>query len=188
MTIDQWWNLLDAHTRRWLMDNPGCLVLPRTVVNAINTATGGLLRPGPHGEFSLSARDQEFIRQLGGHGGELGPRAGPGSACAAAEALGLIAAGLEAASAADPGAAASRSVLEHLLTAQRSVEATLRHLADAARPAQQQSAFRPAPDGTAACLEEAAVEAGRLLEKLVCALDGLPPGSRAASREIARSS
>jgi hypothetical protein len=78
MMIEQWWNLLDGHTRRWLVDNPGCVVLPRTVVNAINTATGGLLDSGPHGEFSLSARDQEFIRQLGAHRGAQGPRAALG--------------------------------------------------------------------------------------------------------------
>lgn len=57
MTIEQRWNLLGAHMSRWLVENPGCMVLPRTVVNAVNAAIGGLLRPGPHEEFRLSARD-----------------------------------------------------------------------------------------------------------------------------------
>lgn len=117
MTIEQWWNLLDAHTRRWLMENPGCMVLPRTVVNAVNAATGGLLHPGPHGEFSLSAPDREFIRLLAADGGEHGLRAGAGSARAAAEGLAILAAGLEAACAADLKPAALRSVLEDLLAA-----------------------------------------------------------------------
>ncbi|WP_430295307.1 hypothetical protein [Sinomonas sp. B1-1] len=67
MTIEQWWNLLDPDTRRWLVENPGCAVLPRTVVNAVNRASidpsSELLSADAHGECSLSPRDLEFIRQ-----------------------------------------------------------------------------------------------------------------------------
>ncbi|MGT2464095.1 hypothetical protein [Sinomonas atrocyanea] len=64
MSIEQWWKLLDADMRRWLVRNPGCAVLPRTVVNAINRVSpgGGLLSADAHGECSLSPRDREFIR------------------------------------------------------------------------------------------------------------------------------
>lgn len=38
-------------------------MLPRTLVNTINATTGGVLPGDLHGEFILSAQDQEFIRQ-----------------------------------------------------------------------------------------------------------------------------
>lgn len=63
MTIDEWWNLLNPGTQRWLADNPGCLVLPRTVVNAVNRARAGLLPEDPHGECTLSRQDRDFIRR-----------------------------------------------------------------------------------------------------------------------------
>lgn len=66
MTIEQWWNLLDPDIRRWLVENPGCAVLPRTVVNAINRASppgNGPLSADAHGECSLSPWDREFIRR-----------------------------------------------------------------------------------------------------------------------------
>lgn len=62
MTIQEWWNLLDPDIRRWLVANPGCVVLPRTVVNAINAARGGILPTDRHGESTLSLQDREFIR------------------------------------------------------------------------------------------------------------------------------
>jgi hypothetical protein len=61
MTIEGCWGVLDSGTRRWLVENPGSVVLPRTVVNAINAARDGELPADAHGEFVLSARDQEFI-------------------------------------------------------------------------------------------------------------------------------
>jgi hypothetical protein len=65
MTIEQWWNLLDPDTQRWLVENPGCAVLPRTVVNAVNRVSPGseLLAADAHGECSLSLWDREFIRK-----------------------------------------------------------------------------------------------------------------------------
>lgn len=72
MTIEEWWSSLDAPTRQWFVENPGCMVLPRTVVNAVNNATGGALPCGPHGEFGLSSQDHEFIRHQAAHHGEPG--------------------------------------------------------------------------------------------------------------------
>lgn len=63
IAVERWWSVLDANSRRWLVENPGCAVLPRTLVNTINATTGGVLPGDLHGEFILSAQDQEFIRQ-----------------------------------------------------------------------------------------------------------------------------
>ncbi|MEW1982972.1 hypothetical protein [Pseudarthrobacter oxydans] len=40
MGIDKLWDRLEPGTRQWLVDNPGCRILPRTVVAAIAKATG----------------------------------------------------------------------------------------------------------------------------------------------------
>ena len=60
--IDQLWDQLEPETRQWLVDNPGCRILPRTVVAAINKATGDQLEQDRHGESVLSAADSDFIR------------------------------------------------------------------------------------------------------------------------------
>ncbi|GKV72805.1 hypothetical protein NCCP2145_21860 [Pseudarthrobacter sp. NCCP-2145] len=40
MNIEKLWDRLEPGTRQWLVDNPGCRILPRTVVAAIAKATG----------------------------------------------------------------------------------------------------------------------------------------------------
>ena len=35
MGIDKLWDRLEPDTRQWLVDNPGCVILPRDVVAAI---------------------------------------------------------------------------------------------------------------------------------------------------------
>jgi hypothetical protein len=62
MTVEACWDSLGGETRRWLLENPGSVVLPRTVVNAIGAASGVRLPVDTHGEYGLSARDQKFIR------------------------------------------------------------------------------------------------------------------------------
>lgn len=67
--IHEWWNDLDPATRRWMAENPGCLVLPRTIANAIHAAVRQGTDQDQHGELQLSAQDHEFIRAQAGAGG-----------------------------------------------------------------------------------------------------------------------
>ncbi|PNI10537.1 hypothetical protein CXX84_03550 [Arthrobacter sp. AFG7.2] len=62
MGIDMVWDQLEPETRQWLVDNPGCMILPRSVVAAISKATGDQLDQDRHGESALSPSDIEFIR------------------------------------------------------------------------------------------------------------------------------
>lgn len=62
MGIDKLWDQLEPGTRQWFIDNPGCTILPRTVVAAISKATGAELQQDRHGETVLSPADCDFIR------------------------------------------------------------------------------------------------------------------------------
>jgi hypothetical protein len=57
--IEQWWGRLDPGIREWLMDNPGTVILPRTVANAIKASVGDAPEQD-HFEVSDAARS--FIR------------------------------------------------------------------------------------------------------------------------------
>ena len=62
MGIDKLWDRLEPETRQWLVDNPGCTMLPRSVVAAIKKATGAQIEQDRHGESTLSPADCNFIR------------------------------------------------------------------------------------------------------------------------------
>ena len=62
MGIDELWDRLEPDTRQWLVDNPGCVILPRAVVAAITKATGEEFDQDRHGETALSPADCDFIR------------------------------------------------------------------------------------------------------------------------------
>ncbi len=62
MNIREQWNRLDPATQHWLIDNPGCMILPRTVTATINAETGEGDDGDQHGEMSLSPEDREFIQ------------------------------------------------------------------------------------------------------------------------------
>lgn len=62
MGIDQLWDKLEPTTQRWLIDNPGCVILPRSVVAAIEKASGARLEQDRHGESALSPADHDFLR------------------------------------------------------------------------------------------------------------------------------
>lgn len=72
MGIDKVWDQLEPETRQWLVDNPGCMILPRAVVAAISKATGDELDQDRHGESVLSDSDCEFIRNAAGLQGAEG--------------------------------------------------------------------------------------------------------------------
>jgi hypothetical protein len=61
MGIEKLWDRLEPETRQWLVDNPGCKILPRAVVSAIEKATGSHFEQDRHGEIVLSPGDCDFI-------------------------------------------------------------------------------------------------------------------------------
>lgn len=63
MDIEQLWDRLEPETRQWLVDNPGCRILPRTTAAEIKKATGAEFEQDRHGESILSPSDCDFIRR-----------------------------------------------------------------------------------------------------------------------------
>ncbi|MDQ0756601.1 hypothetical protein [Arthrobacter sp. B3I4] len=68
MNIRDHWDRLDPATRKWLMDNPGCQILPRTLTTVVTRETGEDLTDSQHGEKVLSPEDHEFIRAKANEG------------------------------------------------------------------------------------------------------------------------
>lgn len=62
LPISEWWNRLDPVTQRWLIEHPGCLVLPRTVANVVHETLGAGIGQDRHGELQLTQEDQAFIK------------------------------------------------------------------------------------------------------------------------------
>lgn len=65
MTLKDEWDRLDAKTRRWLLDNPGCVLVPRTVGAMIRQKSAGHIEVDRHGQMILSREDLDFIRAKG---------------------------------------------------------------------------------------------------------------------------
>jgi hypothetical protein len=61
MHIKEQWNRLDPTTQQWLMDNPGCMVLPRTLTAIFNKVTSENADVDMHGEAVLTDEDRKFI-------------------------------------------------------------------------------------------------------------------------------
>lgn len=62
MNIRDSWDRLSPGTQQWLVDNPGCVILPRTMTATIAHETGLSAACDQHGETTLSREDIEFIR------------------------------------------------------------------------------------------------------------------------------
>jgi hypothetical protein len=62
MHIKEQWNRLDPTTQQWLIDNPGCMVLPRTLTAVFNKETGEDADADVHGATVLTGEDREFIQ------------------------------------------------------------------------------------------------------------------------------
>jgi hypothetical protein len=62
MNIKDQWDRLDPATQKWLIDNPGVLILPRTITAIISKETGGTDEGDQHGETVLSQEDRDFIQ------------------------------------------------------------------------------------------------------------------------------
>jgi hypothetical protein len=62
MKIKDHWDLLSPALQRWLTDNPGCLILPHAMTEAICQETGVKADRDEHGQALLSQEDLDFIR------------------------------------------------------------------------------------------------------------------------------
>lgn len=62
MHIKEQWDQLDPTTQQWLMDNPGCMVLPRTLTAIFNKETSENADVDRHGESVLTDEDRDFIQ------------------------------------------------------------------------------------------------------------------------------
>ena len=62
MNLKDHWGRLEPATRKWLIDNPGCQILPRTITAVISKESGESFPTGRHGEAAVSREDQDFIR------------------------------------------------------------------------------------------------------------------------------
>jgi hypothetical protein len=61
-SIRDQWHRLPSTVTQWLIDNPGCVILPRTLSAEIIAATGQPLHQDLHGETVLGQQDVDFIR------------------------------------------------------------------------------------------------------------------------------
>jgi hypothetical protein len=66
MTLKEEWDRLDSGTRNWLLNNPGCVMVPRTITTLINKNAAENIKCDVHGQMILSAEDLDFIRQKAG--------------------------------------------------------------------------------------------------------------------------
>lgn len=56
------WDRIDSETRKWLLNNPGCLILPRTMSTRISSELDGDTDLDQHGQIVLSKEDHDFVR------------------------------------------------------------------------------------------------------------------------------
>jgi hypothetical protein len=63
MSLKDEWDRLDSETRSWLLENPGCLVLPHTMSAKISKAAHEGIEHDQHGQAVLSRADHDFIRE-----------------------------------------------------------------------------------------------------------------------------
>ena len=70
MSLRDEWDRLDLETRQWILDNPGCVILPRTVSEKISKDSTGEFDRDEHGEISLSREDLDFIREKAAGAGQ----------------------------------------------------------------------------------------------------------------------
>lgn len=63
--IENLWSRLDPQTQEWIRANPGTVILPRSVTEALIRARGSheeLEGVDRNGQFPLSPQDQSFIK------------------------------------------------------------------------------------------------------------------------------
>ena len=62
MTLKDEWDRLGSATRGWLMENPGCVLVPHAVTVQIQKASTGHIEVDGHGQMILSREDLDFVR------------------------------------------------------------------------------------------------------------------------------
>ncbi|MCU1532179.1 MAG: hypothetical protein JWO49_1750 [Arthrobacter sp.] len=62
MQVRDLWDELDSTTQKWLIDNPGCQLLPRTLSAKIGIAANGSIERDRHGQMMISKEDRDFIQ------------------------------------------------------------------------------------------------------------------------------
>lgn len=65
MSLKDEWERLDADTRKWLLDNPGCVLLPSAITAVIQRVSDRHIDVDGHGQMILSREDLDFIREKG---------------------------------------------------------------------------------------------------------------------------
>ncbi|WP_258804835.1 hypothetical protein [Pseudarthrobacter sp. NS4] len=65
MTLKEEWDRLDSETRHWLLDNPGCVLVPNTITARIRQNSEKSIEIDEHGQMVLSREDLDFIRGKG---------------------------------------------------------------------------------------------------------------------------
>lgn len=65
MSLNELWDRIDSETRQWLLDNPGCVLVPNTITARIQGTTDRLLDVDEHGQMILHRDDLDFIREKG---------------------------------------------------------------------------------------------------------------------------
>ncbi|GAA2551087.1 hypothetical protein GCM10009861_08520 [Neomicrococcus aestuarii] len=65
MTLKEEWDRLDAETHHWLLDNPGCVLVPNTITARIQDTSDRQIEVDEHGQMIPSREDLDFIREKG---------------------------------------------------------------------------------------------------------------------------
>jgi len=65
VTLREEWDRLDAETRHWLLDNPGCVLVPIAITGRIQGISKQPIGVDQHGQMILSREDMDFIREKG---------------------------------------------------------------------------------------------------------------------------
>ncbi|MHA7238704.1 hypothetical protein [Arthrobacter sp. TMS1-12-1] len=71
--ISSIWTRIDPTVQQWVLGNPGCVVLPRTLVNRVEASIGESLDADAHGEYWFSGEELVFLKarrraqELGGY-------------------------------------------------------------------------------------------------------------------------
>jgi hypothetical protein len=55
MTLKEEWDRLDSETRQWLLDNPGCVLVPNTITARIQDTSARQIEVDEHGQMILSS-------------------------------------------------------------------------------------------------------------------------------------
>ncbi|MFK0039325.1 hypothetical protein ACIQTW_05745 [Paenarthrobacter sp. NPDC090517] len=61
--IKEFWDQLSPDTQQWLIENPGTMIVPRTVTAIINGETGESDAVDGHGGTHLTDEDRHFIHE-----------------------------------------------------------------------------------------------------------------------------